>query len=873
MALSNIFSRYFSKRDKFEDNSPVGQPVVGIQSFVPNYSETGKYITPELARSSPSVYACMLLISQSIARMEWRVISVKSNGETQNLTAHPLYRMLNVEVNSEMGALTWKQSLVADCLLYGNAYSYIERDQTGRPIALEKLRPDMMMLERAEDNSVKYKYSTGLPAARDFEGYDIFHLIGPSQDGLLGEPPIHLARQMIGMEIEAESFCANFFANGARPAGVLQVQGTMSPEAMQRLRTSWQDVQGGARNSGRVAVLESGYEFKQISINPDDAQLIELRRYCREQIAAAFGVPPHMIGETAKQSYSSAEQADIEFTKHTLGSWAARLEEEATRKLLRPGEQIKTQISFDALTRGDQGGRFNSYATALQHGFMTINEIRSREMLNPINGGDFIRAPLNLGPLSATLDSAPAGAEATASGIGQIQAFQTIAQSITESKLTPEKAKAILIGAFPLLHQQIIDEIIQPAAPVEPEAAPVAAPVAGAATPAQPEATAPTDEIAKTALNGAQISSMISIIEKVTDGTLPKGSAQAIISAAFPTIPTATISAILQPLVEGSKKNLTQTPPQQKAPPQPNQAPPNESRDCGTGSGGFQPGNSCQGGEGGNGSNTDPGDGIGGILDRDDFQNFADTYDGGTTFNSDLGIHVPNNPAKIREMHQDMAKKMAEQIGELKSDNTSSMKNSAQSADELIADSESVVTEFKSMLNEAAQETGGEPNYGPGGKHALKLPPAIKDKIERIMKRDECDEPAAIQTLNDTVRGSILFDDATNLGNAARSFADSVREKGGTVAFSNKFTENMESGYCAVHAEVMLKTPQGNMIKSEVQFHIKTIHDGSARSVKEQAHKPYVKARAVTADPSLVKLANQGMMLQYATALMAALEP
>ena len=216
---------------------------------------------------------------------------------------------------------------------------------------------------------------------------------------------------------------------------------------------------------------------------------------------------------------------------------------------------------------------------------------------------------------------------------------------------------------------------------------------------------------------------------------------------------------------------------------------------------------------------------------------------------------------------------MAEQIGELKSDNRMDMKNSAQSADELIADSNSVVTEFKSILNEAAQQTGGEPNFGPGGAHALKLPPAIKDKIQRIMKKDECDEAAAIQKLNDTVRGSILFDDAADLVNVARSFADSVREKGGTIAFSNKFTENMDSGFVAVHAEVMLKTPQGNMIKSEVQFKIKTIHNGSARSVKEQAHKPYEKAKAVNADPSLAKLANQGMMLQYAAALMATLEP
>jgi len=559
MALKDFLPTFLRKTEvralRFEENSPVGMPVSsGIQAYIANWAETGRYITPEIARSSPSVHACTMLISQSIARMEWRVL-LDTGKHQQPIREHPLYALLNVEPNPFMGALTWRQSMLLDCLLYGNGYSFIERDASGRPIRLEKLRPDLMTAMRAPDNSVVYAYAAGLPGARTFAAYDIFHLIGPSADGLIGEPPIYLARQLIGIEIEAESFVSSFFQNGARPAGVLQVQGQLSPEAFARLKESWQSMQGGARNAGRIAILEAGYEFKQISVNPEDAQLIELRRYCREQIAAAFGVPPHMVGDSGKQSYASAEQADLEFTKHTLGTWASRLEEEASRKLVRPGERITTSISFDALTRGDMGGRFSAYATALQHGFLTINEIRAREGLAPVPGGEHIRAPLNLGPRPVKVKEptdTPTGPDATAQGIGQLQAITALAATVAKGEVPAEAASGIIAAAFPLLDNDAIAAIIEPLAakaaqkppqpppPSGPPTAPPPEPKPSGGEPAPPDAEPPT-------------------------ATPPTGRAQ--------------VGATIQ-------------------------------RDCGTGSGGFQPGNDCGGGgaDGGASDSSDAAD-------------------------------------------------------------------------------------------------------------------------------------------------------------------------------------------------------------------------------------------------------------------------
>jgi HK97 family phage portal protein len=295
-----------------------------------------------------------------------------------------------------MSAFTFRESMLTDCLLFGNAYAFIERDPSGRPLALQKLRPDLMYVTRGPDNAPVYHYSSGTAGgARVLEGFDVFHLGGPGSDGLLGDPLIYLARDVIGLEIVTQRFVSRFFKEGARPGGTLNVPGTLSPEALDRLRQSWQAMHGGAENAGRVAILEAGMKFEKIAIDPDEAQLLELRSYCREQIAAAFGVPPHMVGDASKQSYASAEQADMEYVKHCLSAWAARLEKEAARKLIVNERGVSTRISFDELMRGDMQARFTSYNTALQAGFLTINEVRAREGLPPVDGGDRIRVPLN----------------------------------------------------------------------------------------------------------------------------------------------------------------------------------------------------------------------------------------------------------------------------------------------------------------------------------------------------------------------------------------------------------------------------------------------------------------------------------------------
>jgi HK97 family phage portal protein len=482
------------------DRTPIGQPPGGAQAYISSYADTGRSITPEAAREAPTVYACTRLISQSVARMEWRVMR-REGGIPVPAREHPLYRLLNVEPNDYMGALVWRESMLLDCLLYGNSYSVIERDATGQVVGLHKLRADSVEVSRGADGMPVYTYNSARWDRRTsgevYQGFDIFHLRAPSLDGLLGETPIYLVRNIIGVELEAEKFVASFFRNGARPAGIIKVAGTITEEALKRLRQSWQAITGGAENAGRVAILESGYQWESVSVNPEEAKLVELRSFCRSQIAAAFNVPVHMVGDATKTSYASAEQADAEFVKHCLSNWASRFEEECARKLVRSGEPIETHISFDALLRGDLSSRFAAYSTALNNGFLTINEVRERENYAPIDGGDVARAPVNLAVVDPNV-----GKSGDVSPITEPTGEPAPLALVTDSEEPTDATDAVAAG----------------------------------------------EPVADTALNGAQVASLVDLAAKVQTGELPKDTAIAIAKAAFPAISSAIIDEMFAPI-------------------------------------------------------------------------------------------------------------------------------------------------------------------------------------------------------------------------------------------------------------------------------------------------------------------------------------
>lgn len=385
----------------FQDNTPIGTPYGGsFQSYLKWFTQSGFAVTPENAREAPTVYACVRLIAQSVARLEWRVMRQRA-GDGAFVPVprtDPLWRLLNVAPNPWMTAFSFKEQLITDGLLFGNGYAFIQRDASARPRALNKLRPDLMQKTRGPDNAPRFNYNAGVPGPRWFHDYEIFQLQGPGSDGLLGESPIHLCRELIALEIAATTYVASFLANNGRPSGALKLKGRLEDDtAVERLRKSWDARHKGPMNAGGTAILEDGAEWVKLSVDPDEAELIELRKFCRQQIAASFQTPVHMVGDTEKQSYASAEQGDLEFAKHCLAPWCERLAAEGNRKLLRSDEPAFTRFSFDELVRADLATRAEANMKALTAGWRTINEVRGAEDLPPVDGGDKLRAPLNLG--------------------------------------------------------------------------------------------------------------------------------------------------------------------------------------------------------------------------------------------------------------------------------------------------------------------------------------------------------------------------------------------------------------------------------------------------------------------------------------------
>ena len=294
-------------------------------------------------------------------------------------------------------------------LLWGNAYAQIIRNGKGEVIALYPLMPSRMKVDRDENGHLFYQYNRSNDEANAKETEtvilsprDVLHIPGLGFDGVVGYSPIAMAKNAVGMAIACEEYGAKFFANGAAPSGVLEHPGTIKDPS--RVRDSWNATFGGSANSGKVAVLEEGMKYTPISINPQEAQFLETRKFQINEIARIFRVPPHMVGDLEKSSLSNIEQQSLEFVKYTLDPWVIRWEQSLIRALLSPEEkkQYFFKFNLEGLLRGDYQSRMSGYATARQNWWMSANDIRELENMDKIPaelGGDLYLINGNMLPL------------------------------------------------------------------------------------------------------------------------------------------------------------------------------------------------------------------------------------------------------------------------------------------------------------------------------------------------------------------------------------------------------------------------------------------------------------------------------------------
>lgn len=377
------------------------------QAMAGNANTTGRPVTPATAVGSTAVWAAVRIISESIATLPLRVYERRDGGRVI-ATEHPLYPILHDRPNPRQTAVEYREQQLASLLLWGNAYTWIDRWPSGRPRNLWPIRPDRVTvrIDVATENdpvpSLVYVVSTHDGGQRVYAADDILHVRGLSSDGLMGLSPIAVHRDAVGLEQAEREFAGRFFGNNGRPGGVLKVAGRLSNDAAVRLKQSWETAHRGLENAHRVAVLEEGIEWQSMGMPLQDAQFVEQRRFSIEEIARIFRVPLHLMGDLQRATYSNIEHQSIEFVVHTIRPWCVRLEQ-AYATLLYPSERqaLYVEHSVDALLRGDIKSRYDAYAVARQWGWLSVNEIRALENLNSVGvDGDSLIQPLNFGPMA-----------------------------------------------------------------------------------------------------------------------------------------------------------------------------------------------------------------------------------------------------------------------------------------------------------------------------------------------------------------------------------------------------------------------------------------------------------------------------------------
>jgi len=365
-------------------------------SSLPTMSIAGPIVGPATALSSATVWACVSVLSGSVAQMPLKLYRRLKRGKMV-ADDHPLYHLLHDRPNPYMSAFALRETMMAHLLTWGNAYAEIEWTDAGYPAAIWPLLPDRMDV-RIVDRQPVYVYRPDSINPVQLPRWRVFHIPGLGYDGLIGYSPIRMQMQTLGGERAQAEFGWRFFANGARPGVVLKHPGKLSDQARRNLRDSWSAQHSGVDQSHRTAILEEGMSIEAIGIPPEEAQFLETRQFTKREIASIYRVPPHMLGDTQTATYASAEQFSRDFVVFSLGEWLRRWEENIALQLLldRESQDLFPQFVRDSLIITQTGERMAAYAAAIQHGILTPNEAREKENLNPLPGGDDLLLPLNM---------------------------------------------------------------------------------------------------------------------------------------------------------------------------------------------------------------------------------------------------------------------------------------------------------------------------------------------------------------------------------------------------------------------------------------------------------------------------------------------
>ena len=332
-----------------------------------------------------SVWNAIRLLSESVSSLPISVYKKENNGDKVEDVNHRIYNLIKFKPNNFQNKITFFEYIMYSVLTDGNSYVQIVRDNSANPVQLIPLNPDYVNIF-IKDNELFYQMDGGSV----LDSADVLHIKLITDDGIEGLSPIDQCAKAINWNLSIEEFGSTFFKNGAKPSSVLSTDRALSETAIERLKNSFNSSYAKLKSSNSTIILEEGLTFKPISISPEQAQFLASRQFGIEEIARIFNIPPHMLKDLSKSSFNNIEMQSQEYVTYTLMPYLTRIEQEMNLKLFRTNELGKTFVEFNVngLLRGDVKTRNEAYKTAIQNGYMSINEVRQKENLNSIEGGD-----------------------------------------------------------------------------------------------------------------------------------------------------------------------------------------------------------------------------------------------------------------------------------------------------------------------------------------------------------------------------------------------------------------------------------------------------------------------------------------------------
>lgn len=380
----SLFKKIF-KRDaadvlhSYEDiDGAVSKALAGMSG-----SGNKVYVTEDTALSVTTVWACVSLLSESVGVLPIHLYKKNSSGR-EMVNEHPSLNLIKYpnEYTSQMDLLQW---LMVSATLHGNGYARIIRDRNAKPVRLKLLDPQVPQPVLSASDELFYNIAGELVHCDD-----IIHVKGLVVDGLKGKSPISVHRENLELSMQVQSYGNRFFANGGNTSSVIEIPGSLTKDSFQRLKQDFAERIAGLENAHKPMLLEGGAKYNRINIPLDDAQFLSTRKFQKGEIASIFRVPPHMVGDLERSTYSNIEQQAQEYLTYCLMPYLVKIESELNRKLLRYDEQQTYYFRFglNGLLRADSKSRSEYYKNMYLIGCMNANEIRELEEMNKYEGGD-----------------------------------------------------------------------------------------------------------------------------------------------------------------------------------------------------------------------------------------------------------------------------------------------------------------------------------------------------------------------------------------------------------------------------------------------------------------------------------------------------